>query len=55
MTTWVGALVRGSKLVGVLSTDDLLVRLASDLANLARPVTAEIMFRHNNAPLPAPR
>ena len=44
--------VRDSTLVGVLSVDELLVCLASDLANLARPVTAELLFAHRDAPLP---
>ena len=46
--------VRDSTLVGVLSVDELLVCLAADLANLARPVTAELLFAHRDAPLPTP-
>ena len=47
------AVTRDGALVGMLSADDLLVCLASDLANLARPVTAELLFAHREAPLPA--
>ena len=32
---------------------DLLVCLASDLASLARPVTAELLFAHRDPRLPA--
>lgn len=34
------------RLVGVISIDDLLVELAADLADLARPVTGEMLFPH---------
>jgi CBS domain-containing protein len=47
------AVTRDGALVGMLSVDDLLVCLASDLANLARPVTAELLFAHRDPPLPA--
>ena len=47
------AMMRDGVVVGVLSADDLLVCLSSDLANLARPVTAELLFAHRDAPLPA--
>jgi CBS domain-containing protein len=46
------ATVRDGVLVGILSLDDLLVCLSSDLANLARPVTAELLFAHRDPPLP---
>ena len=49
------AMIRDGVVVGVLSLDDLLVCLSSDLANLARPVTAELLFAHRDAPLPAKR
>lgn len=39
--------------VGTVTVDDLLVDLAADLADLARPVTAEILFPHRDAPVPA--
>ena len=47
------AAVRDGVLVGILSVDDLLVCLSSDLANLARPVTAELLFAHRDPALPA--
>jgi CBS domain-containing protein len=46
------ATVRDGVLVGILSVDDLLVCLSSDLANLARPVTAELLFAHRDPALP---
>jgi CBS domain-containing protein len=46
------AMIRDGVVVGVLSSDDLLVCMASDLANLARPVTAELLFAHRDPPLP---
>jgi CBS domain-containing protein len=47
------AVVRGEHFVGMLTIDDLLVYLAADLADLARPVTAEILFSHRDSPVPA--
>jgi CBS domain-containing protein len=49
------AVVRGEQLVGVLTVDDLLVDLAADLGDLARPVTAEVLFGHRDSPVPAVR
>jgi len=38
--------------VGSLAVDDRLIDLASDLADLARPITAEVLFpHHDSAPL----
>jgi signal-transduction protein with cAMP-binding, CBS, and nucleotidyltransferase domain len=45
---------RAGSFVGVLALDDLLVHLAGDLADLARPVAAELLAPHRDAPLPAP-
>ena len=47
------AVMRGEQFVGVLAIDDLLVYLAADLADLARPITAEILFSHRDSPVPA--
>jgi CBS domain-containing protein len=47
------AVVRDGRFVGMVAIDDLLVHLAADLADLARPVTAEILFAHRDSPLPA--
>jgi len=48
------AVVRDGAFVGMLSVDDLLIDLTSDLADLARPVTAETVFAHHHSPLPVP-
>ena len=45
--------VRDGAFAGILTIDDLLVDVAGDLADLARPVTAEILFAHRDAPVPA--
>jgi CBS domain-containing protein len=39
--------------VGMISVDDLLIDLAGDLAALARPITAETVFGHHDASVPA--
>lgn len=45
--------VQGGEPVGVLSVDDLLMDLVSDLGDLVRPVTAETIFGHHDAKVPA--
>lgn len=47
------AVVRDGKFLGTITVDDLLIDLAADLADLARPVTAEVLFGHREQPLPA--
>ncbi|HZQ26749.1 MAG TPA: CBS domain-containing protein [Acidimicrobiales bacterium] len=47
------AVEQDGRFVGMLTLDDLLVDLAADMADLARPVTAEILFAHHDNPLPA--
>lgn len=47
------AVVRGGELVGVLTIDDLLMDVAADLSDLARPVTAEVLFAHRDSSVPA--
>jgi len=47
------AVMRGAAFVGMVTVDDLLVDLASDLGDLARPVTAEVLFAHHDSPVPA--
>jgi len=47
------AVVREEQFVGMITVDDLLVDLAADLADLARPVTAEVLFAHRDSPVPA--
>lgn len=36
--------VRDGRLVGVVTVDDLLIHLSSDLSDLARPITGEVLF-----------
>jgi len=45
--------VDGDTFVGIVSVDDLLIDLAADLGDLARPITAETVFGHHDAPVPA--
>lgn len=47
------AVVQGGKFQGTITVDDLLIDLASDLADLARPVAAEVLFGHRDSPVPA--
>lgn len=44
------AVMRGAQFLGMLTIDDLMVDLAADLADLARPVTAEVLFAHHDSP-----
>jgi CBS domain-containing protein len=46
------AVVRDGQFVGVITVDDLLMDLAGDLADLARPVTVELVYGQRDAPLP---
>lgn len=46
------AVVREGGFVGMISIDDLLMDLAANLADLARPVTAEVLFAHRDSPPP---
>lgn len=47
------AVLRNDEFVGVISVDDLLVNLAADFADLARPITGEVVFGLHDAPVPA--
>jgi CBS domain-containing protein len=48
------AVVRGEEFIGMITVDDLLIGMAGGLADLARPVIAEVVFGgHHNAPVPA--
>jgi signal-transduction protein with cAMP-binding, CBS, and nucleotidyltransferase domain len=47
------AVMRGAELVGMITVDDLLMDVAADLADLARPVTAEVLFAHHDSAVPA--
>ena len=44
---------RDGHFVGMLSVDDLFVYVSRQLSDLACPVTAEILFAHHDAPVPA--
>lgn len=47
------AVVQSGRFVGMITLDDLLIDLAADLSDLARPVTAEVLFAHHDSPVPA--
>jgi CBS domain-containing protein len=47
------AVVRGEHFVGMVTIDDLLVHLSGYLADLTRPITAEVFFPHRDSPVPA--
>jgi CBS domain-containing protein len=47
------AVVRGDHFVGMITVDDMLVNLVGDMSDLVRPVTAEILFSHRDARVPA--
>jgi CBS domain-containing protein len=47
------AVVHGSSFVGMISVDDLLIDLSTDLADLARPVAAEVRSPHRDSEVPA--
>lgn len=47
------AVTDGERFRGMITVDDLLVELAGDLADLARPVTAEILSAHHDPAVPA--
>jgi signal-transduction protein with cAMP-binding, CBS, and nucleotidyltransferase domain len=46
------AVVRDGQFIGNVTVDDLLIDLARDLADLARPVTAEVVFGQREARVP---
>jgi len=39
--------------VGIVSIDDMLIRLTDQLADLTRPITAEALFAHRDPQVPA--
>jgi CBS domain-containing protein len=45
--------VRGQEFIGMITVDDLLVSLAADLADLAKPIKAEAVFSHRESPVSA--
>jgi hypothetical protein len=42
-------LVSDDRVVGVLAVDDLLIDLISDLGDVVRPITGEVIFGHHEA------
>ena len=42
----------GDQILGMLSVDDLVVGLATDLERLVHPLIGELVFGHHPAPLP---
>ncbi len=42
-------LVSDDRVVGVLAVDDLLIDLISDLGDVVRPITGEVIFGHHDA------
>ncbi len=47
------AVTDDGRFVGVVAVDDLLVDMASDLAELVRPLTAEVLFPQRDPAVPA--
>lgn len=47
------AVVRQGAFVGMLTIDDLVMDLAADLSDLARPITAEVLFGQRDSAVPA--
>jgi len=45
-------IVDNGAFVGMLTVDDLLVDLTADLADIARPVGAEVLFGHRDSQVP---
>jgi CBS domain-containing protein len=45
--------VTGGRMVGMLTVDDLLVDLVSDVARVVRPITGQVLFGHPEAQVPA--
>ena len=45
--------VREGEVQGVIAIDDLLVLVASQLGDLCRPITAELLFAHRDSQVPA--
>ena len=47
------AVVQDGTFRGMITIDDLLIDLAADLSDLARPITAEVLFGHHDSSVPA--
>jgi CBS domain-containing protein len=46
-------LIDGERMVGMVTMDDLVIDLVSDLADLARPLMGQVLFGHPEAKAPA--
>lgn len=46
--------VRGDRVIGLVSLDDLIVALSGAFADVARGMTAQLLFPHANDPAPVP-
>jgi CBS domain-containing protein len=46
-------LMRDGRFIGMITIDDLVMDLVADLADLARPITAEVLFAQRDSPVPA--
>jgi CBS domain-containing protein len=44
---------RDGRMVGMVSVDDLIIHLTSDLSDVARPITGEVLFAQRDYPPPA--
>lgn len=47
------AVVRGRRFVGIVSIDDMIIDLAGDLTDLARPIAGEVKSAQRDSPVPA--
>lgn len=47
--------ISGNEIVGMLTVDDLIVGIATDLDRLVQPVVGELIFGHHPSPVPAVR
>lgn len=46
-------IVRDDRFVGMVTVDDLIIHLTADLADLARPITGEVLFAQRDSSTPA--
>jgi len=46
-------LLENGQMVGMVTVDDLLMNMATDLADLVRPITGEVIFSHREPTPPA--
>lgn len=46
------AVTENGEFVAMITIDDLIINIAGDLADLAHPLTAEVLFAHHDAAVP---